>query len=308
MSALSDKRLLITGPAGQIAFPLVEHLARDNEVWGIARFGDTATRERVEAVGCTTRSVDLTDPDWGDLPDHFDHVLHLAIFQSPEPDYELALRVNAEGTALLMARFANAESFLDVSSIAVYDRNADPAHLYREDDPIGETKQVYSATYSITKITQEAVVRSLARTLALPTTIARMNASYGPKGGLPAYQLDMILGDVPIPVRAGGCWFNPIHDDDIVDQLEPLLGVASVPATIVNWCGDEAVSVQQWTAWFGELLGVEPSIEIEVIPEASVGSVGDARKRISITGPCKVHWKDGLKRMAQQFYPDRVLG
>ena len=43
---LSGEKILITGPAGQIAFPLAEHLAADNEVWGIARFGDPATARR----------------------------------------------------------------------------------------------------------------------------------------------------------------------------------------------------------------------------------------------------------------------
>ena len=306
MSALSDKRLLITGPAGQIAFPLVEHLARDNEVWGIARFGDAATRERVEAVGCTTRSVDLTDPDWGDLPNRFDHVLHLAIFQSPEPNYELALQVNAEGTALLMSRFANAESFLDVSSIAVYDRNSDPAHLYREDDPIGETKQVYSATYSITKIAQEAVVRSMARVLGLPSTIARMNASYGPKGGLPAYQLDMIVNEVPIPVRTGGCWFNPIHDDDIIDQVPKLLSVASVPATIVNWGGDDAVETVEYCDFLGSLVGRTPTYTH--LDGGMEGTAVDNTRRRALIGDCSVKWRDGFRDMARKRHPDAYVG
>ncbi len=41
---LSDAKILITGPAGQIAFPLARYLAADNEVWGIARFSDPASR------------------------------------------------------------------------------------------------------------------------------------------------------------------------------------------------------------------------------------------------------------------------
>ena len=306
MTSLSDKRLLITGPAGQIAFPLVERLAQDNEVWGIARFSDPATREKVEAVGCTTRSVDLTDPDWADLPERFDHVLHLAIFQSPAPDYELALRVNAEGTALLMARFADADSFLDVSSIAVYDRNPDPAHLYTEDDPIGETKQVYSATYSITKIAQEAVVRSMARVLGLPSTIARMNASYGPRGGLPAYQLDMIVNDVPIPVRTGGCWFNPIHDDDIVDQVPKLLSVASVPATIVNWGGDEAVETRTYCDHLGALVGRTPTyVEVDAGME---GTAVDNTRRRALIGDCAIDWRDGFRDMVKRRHPDAYVG
>jgi hypothetical protein len=100
--------------------------------------------------------------------------------------------------------------------------------------------------------------------------------------------------------------YSPIHDDDIARQVEPLLGAASVPATIVNWCGDDAVSVQEWTAYFGELLGVDASVDVTPVPCSSLGSVGDPTRRRSITGPCEVHWRDGFRRMAANAYPDRV--
>ena len=56
---MQGAKVLITGPAGQIAFPLAEHLARDNDVGGSARVSDAASREKVEAVGVTARAVDL---------------------------------------------------------------------------------------------------------------------------------------------------------------------------------------------------------------------------------------------------------
>ena len=37
---LSGEKILVTGPAGRIAFGLAQTLCRDNEVWGIARFSD----------------------------------------------------------------------------------------------------------------------------------------------------------------------------------------------------------------------------------------------------------------------------
>jgi hypothetical protein len=80
-----------------------------------------------------------------------------------------------------------------------------------------------------------------------------------------------------------------------------------VPATIVNWCGDDAVSVQEWSAYFGELLGVEAEVVVEPVAGTSVGSVGDPTKRISITGPCRVGWREGFRRMAEHYYPDRVV-
>src|SRR5688500_12251150 len=280
MSTLRDKRILVTGPAGQIAFPLVEELSRDNEVWGIARFGDPATRDRVDATGCITRVVDLAAPDWSDLPDRFDHVLHLAIYQSLESSYDYAMTVNAEGTALLMHRFANADSLLIVSSAAVYDNNPDGAHRYLETDPLGDNRAPYSPTYGITKIAQEGVARGLARALGLPTTIARMNVSYSPGGGLPAYQLDMIVNGLDVPVMTGGAWFNPIDQADINAQVPKLLSVASVPATICNWGGDDAVSTEEYVTFLASLVGKTPRF---VYTDSGIpGRAFDNTRRLSL--------------------------
>jgi nucleoside-diphosphate-sugar epimerase len=161
------------------------------------------------------------------------------------------------------------------------------------------------APYSISKIAEEAVARYCARALDLPTTIARMGSAYGEQGGLPAWHLQSIADGQAVVTRWDPMPYSPIHDDDIAAQLEPLLDAASVPATIVNWCGDEPVSVQQWSAYFGELLGTEPEVVVTEAPGASVGSVGDHHKRASITGPCTVHWPDGFRRLAEQFAPNR---
>ena len=72
---LHGEKILVTGPAGRVAFPLAARLAADNEVWGIARFGAAGERERVEAAGIRTRRVDLAAPEWGDLPTDFTLVL-----------------------------------------------------------------------------------------------------------------------------------------------------------------------------------------------------------------------------------------
>lgn len=304
MTTLRGKRILVTGPAGQIAFPLVEELARDNEVWGIARFGDPATRERVDATGCITRVVDLTDPDWSQLPDRFDHVLHLAIFQSLEPDYDHAMTVNAEGTALLMHRFANSESMLLFSSAAVYDNHPDGAHRYVETDLLGDNRAPYSPTYGITKIAQEGVARGLARAFGLPTTIARMNVSYSTNGGLPAYQLDMLVNGVPIPVRTGGTSFNPIDQSDINAQVPKLLDVASVPATICNWGGDDTVSTEEYVSHLGSLIGVTPVFDY--VDNGIPGRAFDNTRRMKLIGGCEVHWRDGFRALAAARYPDHV--
>ena len=128
---LQGKKILVTGPAGQIAFPLAARLAKDNEVWGIARFSDAEGRERCEKAGIQTRVVDLADPDWADLPDDFDALLHLAAAIVPGHDYDTALRINAEGTGRVMSRFRNAKACLMMSTCPLGPRPfAFEHHLY----------------------------------------------------------------------------------------------------------------------------------------------------------------------------------
>ena len=301
---LHDEKILITGPAGRIAFPLARTLAADNEVWGVARFSDAATRARVEELGVKTVKADLAEGQFDELPHDFTYVLHLAADFGE--DYDQALRVNAEATGLLLEHCRTAKAALVMSTITTYKPNPDPWHAFREDDPLGDALAPVSAPYSVSKIAEEAVARFCARSFDLPVIVCRMGSAYGEQGGLPAMHLDAIAAGQPVQTRWDPMPYSPIHDDDIATHVEPLLDAASVPATIVNWCGDVAVSVQQWTAWFGELMGVDPEIVVSPIPGASVGSVGDPTKRIAITGPCAVDWHDGFRRLVEQFHPDRL--
>jgi nucleoside-diphosphate-sugar epimerase len=296
---LTDQRILITGPAGQIAEPLTRFLAEHNDVWGIARFGDSEARARIDGYGVTTRAVDLAAGELGGLPDDFTYVLHLAADQSTGLDYDGALRVNAEGTGLLLQHCRKAKAALVMSTFSVYRPNPDPEHRYTETDPLGEVNSTHAPTYSVSKIGQESVARFCARAFDLPVTIARMNASYGDNGGLPAIHLALARAGEPVVTRWDPCTYSPIHEDDICAQAGPLLAAASVPATIVNWAGDEPVSVQQWCAWFAELLGHPVAVEARDFPGTQPSAISDNTKRLALTGPCTVPWRDGMRRMVE---------
>jgi hypothetical protein len=123
-----------------------------------------------------------------------------------------------------------------------------------------------------------------------------MNASYGPNGGLPTYHLDWVLADKPIVTRWDPCRYSLIHQDDINNQLEALLDAASVPATIVNWAGDETPSVQEWCSFMGELTGRSPDVRVVDMPGTPRGAIADVTKRRAITGACQVSWKEGIRR------------
>jgi nucleoside-diphosphate-sugar epimerase len=302
MTELTGRRILVTGPAGQVARPLVTALAKDNDVVGVARFRDPAARAELEALGVTCISADLARDGFDGVPDDVDLVLNLAVVKSNRWDVDL--RGNAEATGLLMAHCRRAAAFLHCSSTGVYQPAG--AHQLVETDPLGDNHRVMMETYSISKIAAEAVVRTEARQLGLPTTIARLNVPYGDHGGWPAFHLECILAGAPIPVHPDRPnLFNPIHDEDILATFPELVDAANVPATIVNWGGDQQVALEEWVAELGRLVGREPEL---LETDATIGGVTtDNTLRLELAGPTTIDWRNGLRRMVATLHPEALV-
>lgn len=293
---LAGEKICLTGPAGQIAFPLARALAEHNEVIGVARYGDEATLERVRSIGVEPVRADLSSGDLSAVPTDCTVLLHLAAYQGAERDYDLALAHNAEATGFIMAHCKGARAALVMSTSSTYRPNSDPYHAFVETDPLGEGSTPWAPTYQASKLAQEGVARYVARATSLPTVICRMNAAYGPNGGLPAYHLDAIRNGRAVLTRNDPCPYSPIFEDDLALQVEALLDAASTPAKIVNWCGDDVVSVQEWSAYMADLLGTTANVTVDHPVNSHVGMVQDATLRRSITGPCTVGWREGLAR------------
>jgi UDP-glucuronate 4-epimerase len=294
-------KILITGPTGQVATPIAQALAVDNEVWGIARFTNAAARETLEKAGVRCEAVNLSAGDFAAIPSDFDYILNLAVAKSGNWDKDLG--ANAESVGLLMSHCRTAKGFLHCSSAAVYDPPDDEPRTERA--ALGDNHKPLFPTYSISKIAGEVVARTMARALGLPTTIARLNVPYGDNGGWPFYHMEMILAGIPIPVPPGGpARYNPIHEDDIIATIPKLLEVASVPATTVNWCGDQAVSLQEWCYYLGSLVGKEPVFDESA--QALRGNPTDVTRMHELIGATTVDWRAGIRRMATKFHPDLV--
>ena len=178
---LRDHKILVTGLTGQIGHPIARFLARDNEVWGVGRFSAEGSRERAEAIGVTTHVADLASGDLNGLPDDFTHLVHFAAWQGKTLDHDRAIRANAEATGLVMAHCRNAEAALVASTNSVYRAHEDPWHPYVETDPLGDPTAPHSPTYGVSKVSQEAVARTMARVLGLPTIIARITNGLQPR-------------------------------------------------------------------------------------------------------------------------------
>ncbi len=302
---LDGATVVITGVTGQVAEPVAIALAGRCEVVGAARFRDAAARQRLEEAGVRCVPIDLAAGDVAGLPADADYVVNFAVAKSNQ--WETDLRANAGGLAALMEHHQDARAFLHCSTTGVYAPMGH--HVFAEDDPLGDNHGVWPflRTYSICKIAAEATALWSCDRFGLPTTIARLSVPYGDRGGWPAIHLEMMRAGHPVPVHVDApSVYHPIHEDDIVRSVPLLLAAASTPATVVNWGGSEAVSIEEWCGELGRLCGLTPSFA----PTAdTIDSVQiDLTRMHELCGPTTVAWRDGLRRMVAARHPELLVG
>ena len=305
VAPLADKRILVTGVTSMVAGPMAAKLAVDNTVYGAARFQDPAGREPHEAVGITTVRADLATGDFDDLPDvsDVDYVLNFAVARSN--DWAADFAANVEGAAQLMARYEGVAAFFQCSTAGVYESQGHT--LLTEAAPLGDSHRAAGmATYSISKIAAEVLVQHTAQRLDIPTVIARLSVPYGDTFGWPMFQLMMIEHGMAMQVSTDPpTTYSPLHLDDIVASLPYLLSAASVPATIVNWGGDDVVAVEEWCSHIADLIGKDVTFEpsANAIPSIPL----DVTRLNELGFHSSVAWRDGIRSMVETLRPQLVV-
>jgi nucleoside-diphosphate-sugar epimerase len=318
---ISGERILVTGVSGTIGSALARYLAEENEVWGVARFAEPETREKeafaavatppptrglstrheLEAAGVTVRAVDLAAGDLGDLPDNFTYVLHLAWLRADLDQLEDAFRANVEGAGLVLQHCRNAKAALVMSGMGVYSANDDPWWAYSERDPVGRGATAYAPTSPACKLGLESVARFCARAFDLPVVITRLNTLTGLPGTFPAMHIDAVMHDRTIVAPSDPTPHTPIHIDDMKWMLEPLLEVASSPASITNWCGDDVTTVQDWVRDAAAWSGHDAHVDVVPVPGSPAGARADPTRRRSITGPCRTNFADSFRALYNEI-------
>jgi UDP-glucuronate 4-epimerase len=299
---LKGKKILVTGPSGQVAEPVVAALAPQADVYALARFGKSADRQRIAALGATCLSADLADPDGlRDVPTDFDYVLNFAVVKSGNFEYDLA--ANGEGVGRLMLHCRDVKAFLHFSSTAVYEYAGQQPRS--EDSPLGDNHRVMFPTYSISKIAAETVCKFVAREFGIATTIARLSVPYGDNGGWPYYHLLMMQAGIAIDIHPQGPnYYNPLHVDDYLEKIPRLLAAATTDVTTVNFGGSERASIEQWCAYLTELTGFEPVFNEN--PQAFGSLCIDTTLMHDLIGPTAVDWKTGVRRLVESLAPELI--
>lgn len=292
---MQNQKFLITGATGQIAGDIARHLAPDNTVHAIARFSAAGSREMLEQSGVKCIKLDFASDDLAQLDKDYDYVMHLATTQVPkDTNFDRAIEINAVATGRLMARFPGVKAFFFSSTCAVYAPNGHTP--LQESDPLGDAMRAYTPTYSISKIAAEAVVKFASEQFKIPSIIARMNVAYGRSGGLPVMHLESLRRGEPIFLHPDkpNC-FSPIVDEDYVRQALEMLAIASTPAQVINWCGSQVVSAEEWCEYMAGLLGVEANFVYtdKVFPCTPC----DPTLMHEKIGPTQVDWREAMKKL-----------
>lgn len=301
---MKGEKILITGATGKIAFPIARALAAENEVWGSARLGKPGDREKLEAVGINPLRFDLAADDVATLPDDFTYVFHAAVDPAGiQGDWERFVRTTAHNSGNLFYRTRPKKGFVYCSTGST--RAYQGQRPLTESDPPGLPHQAIN-NYSFAKVAGEAVCSWISEQFGLPLTIIRIFSSYGPEGGTVVDRLEAMLCDEPIklhPDRPNN--YNPIYEDDYVRLSVRAMEVASVPPVLVNWGGSETVSAEDYCAYMGELIGVEPKFEYS--PEAHTPMWPDTSRMHAVLGRCEVGWREGMRRMIKARHPELKL-
>ena len=300
---LEGVKVLVTGATGQVARPIAEQLNGPCEVWAAARFSDAAAKQELESQGINTVFYSLEESELSHLPE-VDYVIHCGCNTDPKTP-EQGLLQNAEGPGFLMQRYRDVKAFFHMSSSSVYTLAGDPSEAISEDAQLGGFAS-YSPHYAMSKQSAEAVVRFQARALNLPTIIARLDVAYGSRGhgGAPMALVEFMKHGIPYQrSEQGDSFCSPIHEDDIVAQVQGLLMHACVPAQTVNLGGDETVAMEQILAYIESLTGLKATVNSG--PQATWQmTVLDSSKRKELAGPCRVQWQDGIQRALRARYPE----
>jgi len=102
MVQLSGRRVLVTGASGLVAFPLAVELAKNNEVYALARFTDPEQKRALEAAGARTIVFDMAEHDLSPLPRSVDVVINYGVLPFTNKEH---YNVNAGAAGRLARRY-----------------------------------------------------------------------------------------------------------------------------------------------------------------------------------------------------------
>ncbi len=220
------------------------------KVIAVSRYREADVRERLEAHGVTTRSVDLAEPHaYADLPDAAG-VFYLAAmkFGTTGAEHDTWWS-NAAIPAFVASRYRGVPTLV-YSTGNVYPLT--PLHHggSRETDPTGPVGE-----YAQSCLARERMFTYAAKAWGTPATLFRLNYACELRYGVLVDLAHQITAGTPVDVTMPAA--NVVWQGDTSAWALRSIELASTEPTIVNATGPELVSVRAAALELGRLLGRE---------------------------------------------------
>ncbi len=300
---MEGKTIMVTGASGNMGEATATLLAKHNKIYGVARFSDPASRQRLEAAGVKCVKKDIGFEPLDDLPNDVQYILNLgAATGEAEKDLQYTMKVNAYAIGRLMRRYPKLKGFVTTSSGMVYKYQPRPI---KETDQLG-VEEDERRNYSVSKIAGEAITVFASEQFGIPAMVFRIFQTYSAKGGPVVTRVHLVAEGKDVPVYPNDpCPTAPLFITDFVNFCEVALGKAgTVPATIVNVGGTQYIKFKEYVEIIGRMMGVKPKF-LETT-SAHKAFCPDTTLLQKLLGKCQVSPEEGIRRVVQYHYPDRL--
>lgn len=251
-----DGDIMILGIGGKMGSTLGQEAVRaiqaagvKKKVYGVSRFSEASTREKLEKLGLKTISCDLLERGAvGELP-QVPNIIFMAgrKFGTADGGEALTWAMNTVVPANVGHHFSKSR-IVAFSSGNVYGDTAVSGGGCTEEVPVSPTGE-----YAQSVLGRERVFAYFCNKNQAPTALIRLNYAIDLRYGV-LYEIGkQVFNDEAVDVSTGQV--NVIWQGDANTHALLALEHCAVPANIINSTGPESVSIRFVAAEFARLLG-----------------------------------------------------
>ncbi|MDF1738072.1 MAG: hypothetical protein P1U86_02840 [Verrucomicrobiales bacterium] len=298
--------IVVAGAGGKMGFHLcrmlrrgLDKLGKDNEVFGVSRFGSGETRSAFEREGIRTFSADLTDPNsYASLP-NASALFFLAGRKFGTSDSPDTLRLfNEEMPAMVAERYADSR-IVALSTGCVYSFVTPESGGSIETDftgPVGD--------YAQSCLGREKAFTRVSERHGTPLSLIRLNYSVDLRYGVLVDLAAKVYGGEEIDLTMG--YLNCIWQGDATEHIIQSIAEAT-PAPepfILNVTGSRILKIREVAHWFSKRFDRHVTL---TGCEAKTAWLNNAGKSHRLFGAPRVSEEVLMEWVAQWIEKDRPL-